>query len=144
MSKTCCWNTTTTKMADVVLDYARAEQDQAKADGLCVEPTVFKSRTDGYALWQAHATSMGLGSEWKAWSEDEPCQQRSVAEDTAAAFKGTLFCSLPQPGGALVTVVHPQRVPAVGRSTSCTSSAPVYGQTGERGKWCSPLDGDRL
>lgn len=93
-SKTCCWNSSTSKMADVVLDYARAEQDQAKADGVCVEPTVFKSRTDGYALWQAHATSMGLGSEWVAWSEDEPCTQRAVAEDTAMAFKGTLFCSL--------------------------------------------------
>jgi len=94
-SKSCCWNTTTPKMAEIVLDYARAEQDQAKADGVCVEPTVFKSRTDGYALWQAHATTLGLGSEWKNWSEDEPCEQRIVAEDTAAAFDGTLFCALP-------------------------------------------------
>ena len=37
---------------------------------------------------------MGLGPEWAARSEDEPCQQRAVAEDTAVAVKGTLYCSL--------------------------------------------------
>ncbi len=94
-SKTCCWNTSTSKMADVVLDYARAEQDQATADAVCVEPTVFKSRADGYELWKAHASSMGVGSEWKTWTEDEPCEQRGALEDVAMELKGTLFCSLP-------------------------------------------------
>jgi hypothetical protein len=98
-SKTCCWNSSTAKMAEVVLDYARVEQDQAEADGVCVEPTVFAAREDGYALWQAHATSMGLGSEWKAWSEDEPCEQRAVVADTATELKGTAYCALPEVGG---------------------------------------------
>lgn len=87
-SKTCCWNSTDADMAAVVLDYARAEQaDQ------CVEPTVFKSQTDGYARWAAHARTMG--KTWKAWSEDEPCAQRDVAEDRVAGQDATAFCSMP-------------------------------------------------
>lgn len=92
-SKTCCWNSTTAAMADIVLEYAKAEQDEAAAEGICKEPTIFRSQTDGYALWKAHATKLGRGSEWADWSEDEPCEQRSVGQDTQAAFAGAPFCA---------------------------------------------------
>ncbi len=87
-SKTCCWNSTDAEMAAVVLDYARVEQaDQ------CVEPTIFKSHTDGYARWAAHART--LGKNWKSWTEDEPCAQKDVVEDRAAGQEATAFCSMP-------------------------------------------------
>lgn len=94
-SKTCCWNSTTAEMAEIVLDYAKAEQDEATAEGVCRAPTVFKSQEDGYARWKAHATSLGRGSQWVDWSEDEPCEQRGVASDTDAAFGGLAFCPSP-------------------------------------------------
>jgi len=81
-SKTCCWNSSTSAMFDIVMQHARAEQAAAEAAHTCVEPTVFKSRADGYKLWADYATSIGRGSLWRAWSEDETCGQRNVAQDT--------------------------------------------------------------
>ncbi|MBL9026382.1 MAG: hypothetical protein JNL21_29570 [Myxococcales bacterium] len=93
-SKTCCWNSTTPAMAEIVLDYARAEKEAADEEGMCVEPTVFRSRADGYELWRAHAQKLGREADWLAWSEDEPCAQRDVAEDTIASFDGKSYCSI--------------------------------------------------
>ncbi len=94
-SKTCCWNSTTDKMADIVIDFANEEKQAADAANMCVEPTVFRARADGYKLWQDHAKKLGREAEWLAWSEDEPCKQRDVKEDMAATFSATTFCSLP-------------------------------------------------
>ncbi|MBK6519986.1 MAG: hypothetical protein IPG04_39105 [Polyangiaceae bacterium] len=94
-SKTCCWNSTTPAMAEIVLDFARVEREEAEAAGECREPTVFKSRADGYKLWADHAKAMGREADWLAWSEDEPCAQKDVAEDTADELDATAFCSLP-------------------------------------------------
>jgi hypothetical protein len=94
-SKTCCWNSTTTAMAEIVMDYAETEQRNATARGMCVEPTVFRSERNGYERWRAHAASLGRAAQWVAWSEDESCAQRAVAEDTVdAARAATPFCSL--------------------------------------------------
>lgn len=81
-SKTCCWDSTTTQMTDLILAYAKDEQAKATQKGMCVQPTVFANRSDGYATWQTYAQSVGKASDWKAWSEDEPCAQRAVKEDT--------------------------------------------------------------
>src|SRR5690606_33295713 len=91
-SKTCCWNGSTSAMAEIILDYAAAELDQNRAEGVCRPPTAFRSMTDGYARWKAHATAIGRGSEWAEWSEGEPCSQRNVAEDTLAEFAAAPFC----------------------------------------------------
>jgi hypothetical protein len=91
-SKTCCWNSTTSKMAEIILDLAAEEQADAEAKQVCVAPTVFRFRADGYKLWQDHAAKMGRSADWLAWSEDEPCAQRNVAEDTLEAYAGTPFC----------------------------------------------------
>jgi hypothetical protein len=93
-SKTCCWNSTTAKMGEIVLDYARVEKEKADAEGVCREPTVFRFREDGYAVWKEHAKSLGREADWIEWSEDEPCAQRDVAQDTLQTFDASAFCSL--------------------------------------------------
>jgi hypothetical protein len=98
-SKTCCWNSSTAGTAEIVLDYARKEEAAAEAAGTCAPPTVFKSETNGYQRWAQHAASIGRAAEWRAWSEDEPCAQRSVASDTAADSAATPFCELDGGGG---------------------------------------------
>jgi hypothetical protein len=97
-SKTCCWNRTTTAMAEIVMDYAENEQRTAEAQGMCVAPTVFRSESNGYERWRAHAASLGRAAQWVAWSEDETCTQRGVAQDTVNTARGeTAFCSLEAP-----------------------------------------------
>ena len=82
-SKTCCWNSTTKDMADIVLDYAQRQQTVADAEGVCRQPLAFRSSNGGkYETWKNFAASMGKSAQWKEWSEDEPCAQRGVAEDT--------------------------------------------------------------
>lgn len=98
-SKTCCWNSTTSAMFDIVMDKARKDIAAGEANNTCVAPTVFASRTDGYTLWASHAASLGRGADWRAWSEDEACPQRDVASDTEAPRLGTAFCSLDNGGG---------------------------------------------
>jgi hypothetical protein len=85
-SKTCCWDSTTTKMTDLILAYAKDEQAKAAQKGMCVQPTVFaaKGTGDGFDTWRTYATQSGKASDWKAWSEDEPCAQRAVKEDTTS------------------------------------------------------------
>lgn len=97
-SKTCCWNRTTNAMYEVIMDFNIKAQENAS---MCVAPVVFMNRADagdGYELFRQHAISLGKGAEWVAWSEDESCPQRAVAEDTIAAFEGAEFCSLPEGG----------------------------------------------
>jgi len=95
-SRTCCWNNSTGVMHGTIMDYARNEQTAAERDGMCVQPTVFRAETDGYARWAAHAAEMG--TVWNEWSEDEACEQRDVAEDTVDADRnGAAWCSLGEP-----------------------------------------------
>ena len=96
-SKTCCWNSTTAAMFDVIMDYAADEQ--AAAGEACVAPTVFMSQTHGYQRWASHAVATGRGAAWKAWSEDEACAQRDVAADTEASHQSVAYCELGDGGG---------------------------------------------
>jgi len=91
-SKTCCWNSTTPAMAEIILDLAREEKEAAEAEGVCRAPTVFRAQADGYAVWADHAAKMGRASDWLDWSEDEPCAQKEVAEDAIAASEAQSFC----------------------------------------------------
>ncbi|MDB4942472.1 MAG: hypothetical protein JWP97_2006 [Labilithrix sp.] len=91
-SKTCCWNSTTSAMASIVLDYATKEKAAADAAGTCKQPTVFSAHTGGYDLWKNHAESLGKGADWKAWSEDEPCTQRGTVEDKLTETGKTAMC----------------------------------------------------
>jgi hypothetical protein len=98
-SKTCCWNSSTAGMYDIIMKKAQADAAAAEAANTCVAPTVFKSRADGYAVWSAYAASIGRGAEWKAWSEDETCAQRDVASDTETALAATPYCTVDLGGG---------------------------------------------
>jgi len=91
-SRTCCWNSTTAAMFEIIMSYAEKEQEAALAASMCVQPTVFRAETEGYSRWSAHAASLDRGTEWVAWSEDERCAQRDVSEDTATGRRGGSFC----------------------------------------------------
>ena len=93
-SRTCCWNSSTAAMAEIILDLARGEAEAAEAAGTCAAPVVFRSETTGYQRWAAHAAALGRAAEWRAWSEDEPCAQRNVASDTVAEAIATPYCEL--------------------------------------------------
>ena len=99
-SKTCCWNSSTAAMYDIVMKQAAAEEAAAEAASTCVAPTVFASRQDGYQKWAGYAASLGRAADWKAWAEDESCAQRNVAQDTVATVDATPYCELDIGGGA--------------------------------------------
>jgi hypothetical protein len=83
-SKTCCWNSTTSDMFEIIMAYAQKET-YSDDEGMCAAPTVFKSYEDGYERWSSFAEELGLGELWVEWSEDEACAQRDVAEDKLSA-----------------------------------------------------------
>ncbi len=99
-SKTCCWNATNATMYATIMDYNQKAQDAATAQGMCVEPTVFKAREGDYAVFRNHNATG-----WTAWAAGEACPQAGVKDDQEATHKWTPWCSLfsapstPPPGG---------------------------------------------
>lgn len=93
-ARTCCWDSSTPAMYDVIMDGARGDAAAAAAAHRCVAPVVFKSQQDGYQRWAAHAAALGRGADWRAWNEDESCPQRDVAVDAEPAASITPYCSL--------------------------------------------------
>ena len=91
-SKTCCWNSTTAAMYEIVMAYNTADQAEGEAAGECRPPVVFMNRDGGYAVFQRYAESIGRGDEWVDWSEDESCAQRDVRDDTEAEHRRTAYC----------------------------------------------------
>ncbi len=94
-SKTCCWNSTTSAMYDIAMLKARSDTEDHSASE-CREPTVFKNADGGYGVFKAFADTLGRADEWVAWSEDEPCAQRDVQDDTEADHEWTPWCSVGQ------------------------------------------------
>jgi hypothetical protein len=92
-SKTCCWNSTTSAMHDIVMDLAAAERAAADAEGVCRPPSVFMSQSDGYQRWASLAASTGRAADWRPWSEDETCSQRGVSRDTERELAATGYCA---------------------------------------------------
>jgi hypothetical protein len=91
-SRTCCWNSSTAGMHDIVVDLAASERSDADAEGTCRAPSVFMSQPDGYERWRSFAAATGRAAEWRPWSEDESCPQRGVAVDTARSSAATSYC----------------------------------------------------
>ncbi|HTE55830.1 MAG TPA: hypothetical protein VK698_33475, partial [Kofleriaceae bacterium] len=100
-SRTCCWNSSTSAMHQIVLDLAAAERAEADDAGECRTPSVFMSQADGYARWQRFAEHSGRGAAWVAWSEDETCPQRDAATDLETAHEGSDYCSWRDASGDL-------------------------------------------
>ena len=124
-SKTCCWNSSTAAMYDIVMKQAAAEEAAAEAASTCVAPTVFASRQDGYQKWAGYAATLGRAAEWKAWSEDESCPQRNVAQDTVATVDATPYCEL-ETGGGAPTCTDAQE-PNDSRATARTAAGTLTG-----------------
>ena len=94
-SKTCCWNSTTTAMSDIVMGYAQKEKDDADKAGTCKQPTVFAAHTGSYDIWKNYAATIGKSADWKAWTEDEPCTQRDSQEDALTEAGKVQMCTTP-------------------------------------------------
>ncbi|MCA9620926.1 MAG: PPC domain-containing protein, partial [Myxococcales bacterium] len=88
-SKTCCWNSTTAAMFQIVMDYNLSLQETQ-----CSEPEVFKCSGGGYEVFAAYAEATDRGHLWKAWSEDESCPQRDVQDDTIVESTSTEWCDI--------------------------------------------------
>ncbi len=133
-SKTCCWNSSTAAMYEIIMAEAAAEIAAAEAAGTCAAPTVFMNQADGYARWQARAQAMGQGAAWKAWSEDEACPQRGVAADTIAPVDQTPFCSLESGGtsGGCTDRFEPNDTRAAAKAVAAGTHGDVRICTGDR------------
>jgi len=92
-SKTCCWNSSTARMYELIMDYVETLEKSA-APGSCVSPPVFMARAGGYDLFAAHAKSVGEELAFKPWSEDETCPQKNVIDDTEEQHAWTDYCDL--------------------------------------------------
>ncbi|RMG14672.1 MAG: hypothetical protein D6729_13415 [Deltaproteobacteria bacterium] len=96
-SKTCCWNSTTPAMYEIIMDYNRGVVDDGS--GTCNAPVPFMARNagagdDGYALFREHAQAIGRGDEWVDWSADETCPQADTVTDTLAETTAKPWCDL--------------------------------------------------
>jgi hypothetical protein len=88
-SKTCCWNSTTDAMYQIIMDYNKSRQTN-----VCVAPVVFKASNGGYDVFAQFAMQTGKSAYWKPWHEDEPCAQRDVQNDATLDNGVTQYCSL--------------------------------------------------
>jgi hypothetical protein len=93
-SKTCCWNSTTPDMNQIIQDFAQKELDANTKANICKQPTPFMSSGGGkYDTWKNFAAQTMRADKWKEWSEDEPCNQRGVAQDTLGARGKADYCA---------------------------------------------------
>ena len=92
-SKTCCWNSSTSAMFQIVMDY-----NQSLMETQCVQPVVFKW-DGGYSVFEQYAEQTGRAHQWKPWSADEPCQQEGVPADTEATHNWIAYCDVASGGG---------------------------------------------
>ncbi len=95
-SKTCCWNSSTGVMYDLVMEYNRMMAEDP-VTGECREVVAFKNRADGgdgFEIFREFAEAKGMGEEWVKWSADESCPQADIAEATEAAHAWTELCSV--------------------------------------------------
>jgi hypothetical protein len=90
-SKTCCWNSSTASMFKLIM--STVDQLESGA-GSCSPPPVFKAVAGGYDIFKSYAESAGSADQWRPWSEDEACAQRSVTDDTEAEHGWTTYCEL--------------------------------------------------
>jgi len=90
-SRTCCWNSSTSFMYLIIMDYVASLEQQA---GPCVAPPVFMVQGGGFGAFKAFAQQTGRDLQWKPWSADETCPQQGVVDDTEAEHAWTAYCDL--------------------------------------------------
>ena len=98
-SRTCCWNSTTSAMYDLVMEFNQAHVYDAET-ATCSEPVVFMARdvgpdSDGYAQFREFAAEQGRAADWVDWSEDEPCPWAATrTSDEEAPHPWLPWCDL--------------------------------------------------
>jgi hypothetical protein len=91
-SRTCCWNSSTPQMYEVIMDLNETRQEQAQS---CLMPEVFKAVHGDYEVFRAHAQATNRAGDWKAWSADETCPQATPNNDDVESTHGwTPFCEI--------------------------------------------------
>ena len=92
-SRTCCWNSTTPAMYEIVMEYNLGfvydEETQT-----CNQPEVFMVKGGGYSVFKQHAEQTGKGHLWVPWSADETCPQSGVDNDTEQEHAATPLCDI--------------------------------------------------
>ncbi len=84
-SKTCCWNSSTSAMYQIVVDLAAAEKAAAEAEGVCRAPSVFMSQADGYQRWSRFAAETDAASSGPRGARTSPVRSatwRPIARPT--------------------------------------------------------------
>ena len=89
-SKTCCWNSTTSNMYEIIMDHANQEAQEDP----CQPPTVFMNQDGGYGIFSDHAAQMDRADEWVAWSADESCPQAETLNDVQKTHGWTPWCEI--------------------------------------------------
>lgn len=95
-SKTCCWNSSTSQMYDLAIEY-NLNHVEDEESGMCLGVTVFKGRDDGgdgFELFRQYAEAVGQGDAWVDWSADESCPQADVSADTEAEHEWAPICEV--------------------------------------------------
>jgi hypothetical protein len=100
-SRSCCWNSTTAAMYEIVMLHAEAQQADAAANNECAAPPIFMGRDngvdgDGFQRYAEYADSIGRGGDWVPWSADEACSQSGNRNDTPEENEVTAFCDRPE------------------------------------------------
>lgn len=90
-SMTCCWDSSTSAMHDIIMQQAAAQKAADDAMSVCSAPVVFQAEDGGYRRWSDYAASIGRSAEWRAYSDDEACGRHA---DTLAYSSATPYCSL--------------------------------------------------
>ncbi|MBU1241898.1 hypothetical protein KKD52_06930 [Myxococcota bacterium] len=115
-SKTCCWNRSTSAMYQIIMDYNTGLQADT-----CADPVVFKNAAGGYETFRLFAEETGRGFMWANWSEDEPCPQRGVIDDTEAEHAAIAWCEVGETAPACTDAAEPNNAPTA--ATPLTSGS---------------------
>lgn len=90
-SMTCCWDSSTSAMYDIIMQEAAADKAAADAAMVCSTPVIFEAQNGDYKRWADYAASINRGADWRPYRDDEACHQPADVEATSAA---TPYCSL--------------------------------------------------
>ncbi len=91
-SMTCCWDSSTSAMYEVIMAQATADKAAADAAKVCAAPVVFAAQAGSYQHWADAATAQGKAAVWRAYHDDEDCTARRVTADVTARFGATEYC----------------------------------------------------
>lgn len=93
-SQTCCWNSSTDDMYDIIVEYNEGLVDDAHANNQCPVVVTFRARAGGYDPFESYAAATGQAHLWMPWSEDEPCPQAPVTEDIEISSPFANLCDV--------------------------------------------------